>query len=119
MGVIVGDTDGSIAVEFSAEIGLSHTIVDEELASPTAHGDLARLQYVRSIAVAKGEVGVLLDQQDRDASRPKVVDDSEDLLHDDRGETQRRLVKEQESWPTHKCTGYREHLLLATGQCSR
>jgi hypothetical protein len=50
----------------------------------------------------EGDVGVLLDQQHGDAS--VTIDgaqDSEGLLHDQRGETERWLVEQQELRPPH------------------
>ena len=60
--------------------------------------------------------GVLLDQQHADAF--VTVDgaqDSEDFLHDERRETERWLVEQQELRPQHQSARDRQHLLLAAG----
>src|SRR6202030_1169773 len=45
-------------------------------------------------------------------------DDPKDLRHEQRRETERRLVEEQEPWALHERARKREHLLLAAAERS-
>ena len=61
--------------------------------------------------------GVLLDEEHGQAlARVEVGDDLEDLLDDERGEPERRLVEQQQFWPAHQRARDGEHLLLAARQ---
>ncbi len=62
------------------------------------------------------ELGVLLDQQDRDAFARDLQHRFEDLLHHQRREPHRRLVEQQQLRLRHQRARHREHLLLAAGQ---
>src|SRR5207253_8445781 len=55
----------------------------------------------------------LLDEQDRRALLVDRRDDLEYALDEDRGQTERRLVEEQELRPRYQCPSDRAHLLLA------
>ena len=62
------------------------------------------------------QAGILLNKQQADVLL--LVDpmqNAENLLHDQRRETKRGLVQQQQLGPQHERTSDGEHLLLATG----
>ena len=59
---------------------------------------------------------VLFDQEDRQPLRVDLAQRAEDALHDDRRQTHRRLVKQQQARPGQQRAADREHLLLAARQ---
>ncbi len=71
--------------------------------------------HIAAIGQLERLVGVLLDQEDGYAISAQLFDDVEDLLNDDRRQSQRRLVKQQQLGLAHQCTGNGEHLLFAAG----
>src|SRR6185295_17780684 len=80
------------------EIGGADFRVGEEVAAGAAERDLAVHHYVAPVRQAQRMVGVLLDEEDRDALRAvDVADDLENLLHDQRREAERRLVQQQQA----------------------
>ena len=56
---------------------------------------------------------VLLDHQDGLAATPEIPDDPEDLLEDERGQAQGRLIEEHEPRPEQEGAAHLQHLLLA------
>src|SRR3989442_8821200 len=63
--------------------------------------------------------GVLLDEQDRHALSVDLGAYAEDGLHEDRGESERRLVEHEKLRMGHEGSTDREHLLLAAGERAR
>ena len=61
--------------------------------------------------------GVLLDQQDRAALRRKRLDHAENLGHDQRRQTEARLVQHQQAGLGHQRPAHGEHLPLTAAQC--
>lgn len=63
--------------------------------------------------------GVLFHQEDGQSfGAVQLADRFENLLHDDRRQTQRRFVQKQQLRTAHQGAGDGEHLLLAARQCS-
>ena len=60
----------------------------------------------------EGHVRVLLDEKDGRAVLVELADDPEDVLHDEGGESEGRLVHQEELGPGHEGAGDGEHLLL-------
>ena len=57
---------------------------------------------------------VLLDDQHRNPGvAVDLAQDREQFLDDQRRQTERRLVEQQQARPQHQCPSDREHLLLA------
>ncbi len=80
-----------------------------------AGDDAPGLQQVHAVGDLHGEVGVLLDQQHGDAPPGvEVGDDLEQLLGDQRRETEAGLVAQQQLRTAHQGAGDRQHLLLPT-----
>src|SRR4051812_32052797 len=64
------------------------------------------------------ETGVLLDDEHGHAVLAlHAVERLEDLLHDERRQTERGLVEQQQLRSRHHRAAEREHLLLAAGKC--
>src|SRR5215210_8177755 len=82
-----------------AQVALADRLVAAELVGRSLDRDAACLEHVRAFRVLQGDVRVLLDDERR---HPVLVDpraqDVEDLRHDPRGETERRLVDEDQPW---------------------
>ena len=75
--------------------------------------DLARLEHVAAVRDRQRDRGVLLDHEH---GRPLLVDlddDLEDPVDQDRRESHRRLVEQQQPGPRHQGAADRAHLLLA------
>ena len=79
-------------VRLAAEVGVAYLGVVEQLFTAAAHDDVAVLQHVAAISQLQRLVGVLLDKEHGHAIFAQLLDDVEDLLDDDRRQTQRRLV---------------------------
>src|SRR5215469_3831509 len=75
--------------------------------------NLPVLDDVMAVGEGRGEVKVLLDQQDREALLPKPADHPADLLHDYRREALGRLVQQQHGRAGAQHSADRQHLLLA------
>src|SRR5271165_5804554 len=81
-----------ISSSLIAEIGPARGVVPGDDGGRAAHHDASRLYQIGVISEFEGDVGILLDQQHRDAF--VTVDgaqDSEDFLRDERRETERWL----------------------------
>ena len=80
----------------------------------------ADLEHVGAGGGRERRACVLLDDQDRGPlALVQLADDPEDLGDDERRETERRLVEEQEPRPLHHRAREREHLLLAARERAR
>ena len=62
------------------------------------------------------ELGILLDQQQRDALGCDLADDLEDFLHQHRRQSHARFVQQQQSRTAQQRAADSEHLLLAAGK---
>src|SRR6266849_7107927 len=78
--------------------------------------DLSVLHDVIAVRDGRGEVKILLDQENGEALRLERADGLADLLDDDRRETLGRLVEQQEPGAGAQDAGDRQHLLLAAGE---
>ena len=105
----------------AAETGLSSEITLACLCSEAARiafpDDPGVLEHIDTVGMRKRERHVLLAQQHRDVgglSQP--LERFREGLQDDRGESQRRLVEDQDLRLHHQGAADRQHLLLAAGQ---
>ena len=80
--------------------------------------DLAGLQHVAALRDAERVVRVLLHQQDRGALAVDLGDRLVDPLDEDRRDSHRGLVEQQQLRVGHQGAADREHLLLAAGHRS-
>src|ERR1019366_2458067 len=101
-----------------AEIGALDVSRGEQLGGRPRQGDRARLEDVGASGRVKGDQGVLLDQQDGRALAVDLPDHVEDGVDEDRGQTQGRLVEQQDPRPAHQRPADGHHLLLATGEAA-
>src|SRR5207248_1543676 len=102
------------APELDAEIRpLNVGAFEEHLGRPFLD-DAPGLQDVAAMGHGECLGGVLLDQQDGRALSVDVTNDVEDLVDEDRRQSERGLVEEQHLWLGHQPAGDRQHLLLAS-----
>ncbi len=59
---------------------------------------------------------MLFDHQNRDAAVSDLPDHPEDLLHDDRGQPEGRLIEDQQLGTGHECFADGQHLTFASAQ---
>lgn len=79
----------------------------------------AGVQEVAIVAAFQRKLDILLHEQDRHAGFRQIENDAEDLVHDLRGKTKRRLVQHQELRLGHQRAPDRQHLLLSAGHAAR
>src|SRR2546428_623634 len=106
-----------ISIGSVSEVRASDGVVPAELGRRPRHDDAARLEEVGVIGEVERRRDVLLDEQDAHALL--AVDgahDAEDLAGDERRESERGLVEEEQARPQHERAPDREHLLLAPGE---
>ena len=110
-----GSFSQCLVVGHSPRYAFLDVVIREERFGVVGHDDMAGLQHVAVVRHTQRLVGVLLDQQDGDALPVDVLDDVEDVTHQERGQAERRLVQQQEFRPAHQGTGHSEHLLFTPG----
>src|SRR5258708_8728224 len=93
----------------AAEIAAGDPWMGKQFLCASCERDSASFEYVGAIGGLQSKIGHLLDEQDRFACAAKLVDDLEDLLHDQRREPKRRLVEEQQTRPCHQPAPARPH----------
>src|SRR2546421_1405270 len=103
-------------IGLDAEIGPLNVGAFEEHLGRAFLDDAPGLQHVAAIGDGEGLGGVLLDQQDGRALAVDVTNDVEDLVDEDRCQSERGLVEEQHLWLGHQPAGDGQHLLLASGE---
>ena len=94
-------------------------VVAQELTALTFQGHFPSFQDVAVIGNGQRLIGILLDEQDGGATRPDVVNDAENLLHQFGRQPQRGLVEENEPGSCHQRPTDGQHLLLPTAQGTR
>src|SRR5438132_1691258 len=96
------------------EVGGSDLRTLQQLGPGARQRDRAVDHDIAAMSELERMKGVLLDQEDRDpVARVEVAHDGKNLLRDQRRETERGLVEQQETRPSHERARDREHLLLA------
>src|SRR6516165_11302447 len=75
--------------------------------------DAAVLDDVMAVGQGRGEMKILLDQEDREAVLLQPANYSADLLHDYRSEALGRLVEQQQGGAGPQHPADRQHLLFA------
>src|SRR5207302_10118122 len=78
-----------------AQVCFAHAVVCQELGSRARRDDVAGFHHVAAVGVLQGESGVLLDEQDGHTLIMQLLDDSENIAHDERREAQARLVEQE------------------------
>lgn len=80
---------------------------------------LAHIEQVAVVAAFQRQLDILLDEKNRHAGFGQVENDVEDLMHDLRCQTERRLIQHQKLRFGHQCATDRQHLLLTAGHAAR
>ena len=75
--------------------------------------DAAVIEHIGAVGDRDCGAHILLDQEDRNALLARRHDDPKHLLHDQRRQALRRLVKDQQPRIEDQGPGDRQHLLLA------
>src|SRR5215813_11170459 len=95
-----------------AKVGPPHGFVAGQLLAGPGEGDLAHLENVRATCRAKGQLGVLFDEQDGDPLLPDDTGDGfEDRADDGGGQSQGGLIEQARAH--HQRPPQGQHLLLA------
>src|SRR4030095_13537519 len=101
------------------QVGLSNTLVVEQLAAGAFKHDTAVLEHIGPVCTLEALLDILLHQKNRDAFAVDPLHDLEHLSHDDRRKPQARLVQYQKPRSSHHSAGYGYHLLLSPRERSR
>src|SRR5262249_26763624 len=101
------------------EIEFADIVVAAQRVGRALEDDPAVLHHVAVVGDAQGDLGVLLDQEERrPALDVDLADDVEDLAQEQGREPECRLVKQEELGPGHEGAADDEHLLLTAAQVS-
>ena len=101
------------------EVGFPQILQVQEPVRRTGVDDPAFLHDVSEIRDPKGLIGVLLDEEEREATLPLLADLLEDLRHGLRCEAEDRFVEDQDQRLRHQCAADADHLLLPAAQADR
>src|SRR6059036_2279077 len=107
---------GADASGSPSQIEPADTGVVADLVSRAFVAVLSQLQHVGVIRDLQGLGRVLLDHEDRLPQPSEALDDAEDLLEDERGQTERWLVEQDQPRLEEKRSRHLEHLLLTAGE---
>ena len=78
--------------------------------------DLAGFQHVATLCNTQRLAHILFDQQDGHAGLVDLLHDPEDFLNDQRRQTHRRFIQQQDLGLCHQGTADRQHLLFTARQ---
>ena len=81
----------------AAQISLLNFFVGQQVLSGIGQNDLTGLHNVATISSVQSDLGVLLNEQDGSTVLIDIGNSAEDLLGDQRSQTQRRLVQQKQS----------------------
>src|SRR6184192_689846 len=102
------------------QVGTADGVVGLDLSGAAGEDDLARLQDVGTIGDRQRKGGVLFDDEHGGAELAvELGEAAEQVLDDQRGQAERRLVEQEQLRPAHQRPGDGEHLLLATRETAR
>src|SRR5271163_863480 len=91
----------------------------QQIAARALQSDFAVDHDIAAMRELERVESVLLDEKNGEiVAFVERADRGEDLLHEERRQTERRLVEEDEPRPAHQRASDRQHLLLAAGQCA-
>ena len=100
----------------AAEKQLPDARIGEDVFRAVRDAHAAELEHDAVIGILQRPLGVLLDHQHGDAARAHVLEQGEQLLHQDRRQTDRGLVDQHQLGFEHQPAGDLQHLLLAAGE---
>ena len=76
-------------------------------------------QHIAAIRQLQRLIRVLLDEEDGHSLLAQLFDGIENLLDNDRRQTQGRFIQQQQTRLAHQCTTNRQHLLFTAGHGAR
>src|ERR1700682_97767 len=88
-------------------------VVGEQFLAAALQRDLSRLEHVAAVGDAQRLIHVLLDEQHRHSLSVDLPDGDENGLHQERRQSQRRLVEKEQARVGHQPARDGQHLLLA------
>src|SRR6266550_9223342 len=100
----------------TAKVSLSQVLVLQELVRRPLQDEPPRRENVSAVSDRESHVCILLDDQHRDAGLVHLLDDLEAAVDEDRRQTHRGLVHQEQLWTRHQSAPHRDHLLLTTGE---
>src|SRR5205085_4944464 len=95
---------------------VAQRLVVAQLSSSAAEADGALFQHVDTVGEAQRELRVLLGEQDREPGSLETGDLLAEVIHDERCQSLRRLVEQQQLGVAHQRARDCQHLLLAAGE---
>src|SRR6266571_3919812 len=101
------------------EVRPAERVQIEQLAGGPLPRDAPLLQHVPVVRDPEGLVRVLLDREDREARLSQPADRLEDFRDDLRGESEARLIEDEDLRARHQRSADRDHLLLASAEPER
>ena len=101
-----------------AQISLLHSLIIHQFFRITAQNDIARLKHICFIGNGERFFRILLDQKNGHSVLVDFLDNIENLINIEWGQTHRRLVENDQARVAHEGASHRKHLLLAAGQSS-
>src|SRR5579859_3372753 len=103
-----------------AQVGAPYSVVALDVLGRPGEDHAASLHQVGAVGERERHGGVLLDEQHADALLAvDRLEYPEQLLHDERRETEGRLVEQEQARPQHQRARHRQHLLLAARERTR
>src|SRR5690349_8341177 len=101
------------------EVRAPHVVVVRELVGGPRYHDRSYFEYVPAVRNGEREPRVLLDDEHRQlVFAVQVAERPEDLLRDERRETERRFVEEHEARSRHQRARNCKHLLLTAAHAA-
>ena len=114
----MGEDFHDIALRFgsAAQVGSLYLFALQEDGASTGQDDVSGLQHITSISTLERFSGVLLDEQDGAPFTLEIHNSAEDFIHQQRRQTEGRLIQHQELGARHEGPANGQHLLLATAE---
>ena len=104
------------SIHLLTQISFLHLIIIHHILRIPTQNDLPRLKHIRLIRDRKRLLRILLDQENRHTVAVDTLDNVKHLIHIDRRQTHRRLVKNDQLRVAHESAAHGEHLLLTAGE---
>jgi hypothetical protein len=80
------------------------------------HHDSTKLHHVGALAQAQGLPRILLDEEQRQPAAVQLAEQTEQVLHQKRAQTERGLIEQHQPGAREHASRDGEHLLLAAGE---
>jgi hypothetical protein len=91
-------------------------LLPEQISRCTLKDHLAFIHHINAIGDIESQGEILFDQQDRQTFHPQPVDDTTYLSHNERCQSLRGLVEQEQGGIRHEHPADGQHLLFAPAQ---